>query len=210
MRYKIVLYNAGKRIKCLGTFDKYSEANEFYQLNLVPKNIFFPKISDWRGRQTDFELVLLGPPEGQNIDHIRDEIGRKVALTAPDGYTIKKISEYFVEETFLHKNTGQKLQFKDLVKRFVLGKPGTKLFHSIKNKLVIEYADIDDLDLFTLKNQSDAVRLNNIIRDFCMNAGIETNLYFPNMEKDLRIMVYKMCEDRLGLSRRYMTRESTR
>jgi hypothetical protein len=210
MRYKIVLYNAGKRVKCFGTFDKYSEANRIYQLNLATNKVLFPKLSAWGGKETDFELLLLGPPEGKHIDHTRDEYGRRIALKASEGHTIKKLSPYLIEETFVWKNKKKKVQFKDLVRECIVKKSGIKTFHTVKNKLVIEYLSNDQLDVFVLKTQDDAVRLNDTIREFCHANEIHSNMYFAYLSAEARKLMYDLVEDRLGIPRKYMSRESTR
>lgn len=203
------MYNAGKRLKTFGSCHKYSEAKELYEKNLVPK-VLFPKLFSWDGRKTDFELVLLGPPEGKHIDHTRDEEGRHVTLKAPGNYTIKRVEEYQVEETFLHKNTNKKYQFKQFAKRFVLNKKGAKVFHVINNKVLLEHFNNEELEVFTLKNNDDAERLVETIKAFCFMNGITDNLYFSVNGKTLRVALYNLIESRTGITKEYMIREATR
>ena len=177
---------------------------------LSENKILFPKFSNFLHIDTDYELVLVGPAEGKHIGRRRDEMGRNVTLKAPKGWTLKKIEYYMIEDTFKHKNTDKKYQFKEFVKDFVIGKQGTKAFYSIKNKLVISYFDSDDIDVMVLKTMADAVRLNDTIKEFCNANDIRNNMFFPIVDQYGRLDIYDAVEEKLGIPRNYMTRESTR
>ena len=177
---------------------------------LANNKILFPKFSNFLHIDTDFELVLVGPAEGKHIANRRDEYGRNITLKAPKGCSLKKIEYYMIEDTFTHKNTGRRYQFKELIKVFVLGKEGTKAFYSVKNKLVISYFESDHIDVFVLRCMDDAVRLNDTVKEFCMANEIYSNMFFPIVDRWGRMDIYDAVEEQLGIPKNYMSRESTR
>ena len=207
--YKIILYNSGNRIKIEGEFDTYGEAVVKYNKLLEENKVFFPKKYMWNGVKTDFELVLTGPKKSKKIDFFRNELGGLVEVTTKGDFVVKKISEYEVEEEFRHKNTNEKIQFKDLIK-LLMKSDSTKVVTSLNNKLVVEYYENDDVDLFVLKNNSDCVRLNNLVKDFVYNNGLGNFLFFDDPSKDNKIRLYDKIVEQLGVDRWYLIRLSTR
>lgn len=207
--YNIILYNSGKRIKLFKSFEKYGEAIRNYNQLLEENQVFFPKKNMWNGVKSDYELVLTGPKESKKIEYVRDDFGKLITIVPKGDFIIKQINIYEIEETFIHKNTGDKYNFKSLTKKFLVNS-STKIITSLNNKLVIEYFENENIDLFILKNNDDSIRLNKLIKDFSI-ANKQSNYMFfeePNYENKLRL--YDKLENKLGLDRDYIIRITTR
>jgi hypothetical protein len=167
-------------------------------------------LTDLKGEKTDFELVLLGPPEGKNINHVRDELGRKITLKTSGNYTLKRIEPYYVEETFKHKNSETYYEFKEFAKTFLLKDEAPKVFMAITNKMVMEYMDSEEVHLFILKTEDDATRLIESVQEFCYSGGIHDHLFFPYTSIETRKQIYDKLEKSLGVTRSYLQKVSTR
>lgn len=207
--YKILLYNAGKRIKVLDSTRTYSESLSSYKEILKGNKVFFPKEYDWLGDETDYELVLTGPKTGKSIEHFRNDMGALVKVNTSGDFVIKKINPYYIEEEFKHKNTDLKYNFRGLVKDFLLG-DNTMVVISINNKLVIEYFENESIDVFVLKNRSDSQRLNEVIKDFSYSNNLNNFIFFNDPTADTIKRIYDSLETNYGISRRWMSRVTTR
>lgn len=208
--YKILLYNKGKRVSVLGTADNYSNAIKVYGEILKGNKCFFPKMYNWLGHETDYEIVLTGPKTGTSINHFRNDMGALVKVKPKGDFVIKKINPYCVEEEFKHKNSDTKHTFKSLVKNFLVNNDNTKVILSINNKLVIQYFENDDLDVFVLKNREDSQRLNDTIRNFSYSNGLINFIFFKDPTIDTIRPIYDSLEANYGISREWMSRVSTR
>ena len=207
--YKIVLYNSGKRVKIVGSARTYSESLKLYKDALDTNGSYFPKEYDWLGNETDYELVLTGPKNGTSIKHFRNAMGALVKVKTDGDFIIKKIRPYTIEEKFKHKNSGVLYDFKGIVKKFLLGNE-TKVVISINNKLVIEYFEDESIDVFVLKNSSDSQRLNDTIKNFSYSNNLNNFIFFNDPTHETIRRVYDSLEDNHGISRRWMSRVSTR
>lgn len=207
--YKIVLYNNGKRIKTFERFKKYGDSIRKYNQLLAENQIFFPRETMWNGVPSDYELVLTGPKESKKIEYIRDEFGKMISIVTKGDFIIKQINSYQVEEVITHKNTNKRYYFKDFVKKFLMTSM-TVVITTINNKLVLEYFDNENIDLFVVKNNEDSMRLNQLIKDFC-NANKKTNfMFFDDPNKDNKFRLYDKIQEQLGLDRHYLIRITTR
>jgi hypothetical protein len=208
--YKILLYNNGKRVKVIDQIATYNESVKVYNQIFEANVCFFPKEYDWLGKETDYELVLIGPKTGTSINHFRNEMGALVKVKPKGDFVIKKIKPYPIEEVFKHKNTDEKHTFRSFVKKFLVNNDNTRVILSMSNKLIIEYFENEQLDVFVLKNQSDSVRLNETIKVFTQTNGLTNFIFFDDPTLDTIKRVYDALEANYGISREWMARTSTR
>lgn len=207
--YKIVLYNNGKRIKTFERFKKYGDSIRKYNQLLEENQVFFPKRSMWDGVKSDYELVLIGPKESKKIEYVRDEFGKLINIVPKGEFSIKQINPYDVEDVITHKNTNKRYVFKEFVKTFLMT-PLTVVVTTINNKLVLEYFENENIDLFVVKNNADSMRLNELIKDFC-NANKKMNfMFFDDPSKDNKVRLYDKIQEQMGLDRHYLIRITTR
>jgi L-cysteine desulfidase len=182
--YKILLYNNGKRVNVLDRVDNYSNAVKIYNQIVKDNKCYFPKNYNW--------------------------LGALVKVIPKGNFVIKKITPYCIEETFKHKNTDTKHTFRTLVKNFLVNNTNTRVILSINNKLVIQYFENDDLDVFVLKNREDSQRLNETIREFSYANGLTNFIFFNDPTIDTIRPIYDSLEANYGISREWMSRVSTR
>ena len=185
----------------------YNESVKVFNQILEANVCFFPKEYNWLGKETDYELVLIGPKTGTSINHFRNEMGALVKVKPKGDFVIKKIKPYPIEEVFKHKNSDEKHTFKSLVKKFLVNNDNTRVIFSMSNKLIIEYFENEQLDVFVLKNQSDSIRLDETITQ---TNGLTNFIFFDDPTMDTIKRVYDTLEANYGISREWMARTSTR
>lgn len=208
--YKIILYNNGKKIKTFAVAKTYNESVKVYNEILKENKYFFPKEYDWLGKEVDYELVLVGPKSGTSIKHFRDGMGALVKVKPKGDFVIKKVNPYYIEEEFKHKNKDEKHTFRTFVKNFLVKDNTTKVILSINNKLVIEYFENENIDVFVLKNRSDSQRLNETIKEFSHANNLPNFIFFTDPTLDTVKRIYDHIEANYGISREWMSRVSTR
>lgn len=208
-RYKVILFENGKRLKTFATFQLYPEAKHYYTKKIQENQIFFPKLTMACGGEFNYEIAILGTV-GRKLKYIKDEfdVAIPINFTSNDGYFIKDLEPYYIEEKFKHRNKGDMVEFLDLIKRAIVNNLNTKIVYTALNKLVI----IDDIketvNLFVLKDKNDCVRLSDTLKQFCIENGIGYVLFF-NDNYD-RVWLNDLIVEKLGVNRRYLMKVTTR
>jgi hypothetical protein len=207
--YKIIIYNNGKRVKVIKKYNTYTNAIKKYKELLDSNVVYFPKQTLWNGVKTDYELVLTAPIKNKAKEYFRNEMGALVKIKTKGDFVIKKISSYKIEEVFKNKITDKKMTFKDLVKHFTKKRNLTCVLQVINNKLVVEYFENEDIDMFILKNCDNAYNLCETIKEFNQINNITNFIYFQEPAMDSRIRIYDILEEKYNISRVYMHKIST-
>jgi hypothetical protein len=207
--YKIIIYNNGKRVKVIKKYNTYTNAIKKYKELLDSNIVYFPKQTLWNGVKTDYELVLTAPIKNKAKEYFRNEMGALVKIKTKGDFVIKKISSYKIEEVFKNKITDKKMTFKDLVKHFARKRNLTCVLQVINNKLVVEYFENEDIDMFILKDCDNAYNLCETIKEFNQINNITNFIYFQEPTMDSRIRIYDILEEKYNISRVYMHKIST-
>jgi hypothetical protein len=76
--YKIILYNNGKRVKTIRSYQLYTNAIKKYRDLLKENKTYFPKEYLWNGTKTDYELVLTAPPKNKAMEFFRNEFATPI------------------------------------------------------------------------------------------------------------------------------------
>ena len=186
--YKIILYNNGKKVKTFRSYNLYSNAIKKYRYLLKANKVFFPKEYLWDGSKTDYELVLVAPPQNKAKEYVRNELGGVIKLIPKGDFTIKQVEKYAVEDSFKKKVDGKKYDFKTLIKKILSNSNLTYTLIVINNKLVIERFEDEVMDVFVLKNKekiSFGVNLNkdviiskNALGNFAVEQAINEYIVF--------------------------------
>lgn len=208
--YKVVIYNKGKRVRVIKEYVYYKNALIKYNKVLEDNIVFFPKESTWDGKKTDYELLLIAPPKNKTIHNIRNEFGALITIKPKGNFSIKKIEPYYVEENFTDRLSGEKLDFKVLIKRLVKNAKYSPVIYVLNNKLYVEYFDHDAIELYVLKNKEDSYRLCDTIRKFVITNHIHGFLFFNNPTLDSKNRIYDLLYNDYGVSKDYMYKVSTR
>jgi hypothetical protein len=96
-----------------------------------------------------------------------------------------------------------------LVKHFAKKRNLTCVLQVINNKLVVEYFENEDIDMFILKDCDNAYNLCETIKEFNQINNITNFIYFQEPAMDSRIRIYDILEEKYNISRVYMHKIST-
>ena len=138
IKYLIVIYKNKKKYKTLHkkTFQKTI-------LRLWDDEVRFIKPRFYieygkRGLPIKYELALLYPKDKTNkIIYIKDDLGRnKVIELMDEKHKIKKIVDYYIEQTVFDLNNRKRLRYFELLAKIKEIKEFTQLF-TLNNKLII-------------------------------------------------------------------------
>jgi hypothetical protein len=211
LKYKVVIYYNQKPKKILYKSRTIYPAREKYRQYLADNNPYFPKKWDWLGKPVKYELLLLGN-WGEVLDKYESPAGvvYTVNRKAKDGFVIKAISPYYIEEKFKYYNKQKMITFKDIIKLMVNEKY-SKMIMSLNNKVLIEIVEKDELHLFILKNRDDAMRLYETIKQFYHLNKISDCLFLmkPPRGCELNELYTRICKQ-VGISRTELKKQSTR
>lgn len=211
LKYKVVIYYNQKPKKILYKSRTIYPAREKYRNYLANNNPHFPKKWDWLGKPVKYELVLLGN-WGEVMERYAAPSGvvYTVNRETKDGFVIKAISPYYIEEKFKYYNQKKMVTFKDIIKLMVNEKY-SKMILPFNNKVLIEIVEKDELHLFILKNQDDAERLYETIKKFYNLNKISDCLFLskPARGAELSAFYARVCEQ-LGIGRLELKKRSTR
>lgn len=208
--YKIVLYNNGKRVKSIKSYQLYGNAIKKYRQLLKDNKVYFPKIALWNGKETDYELVLTAPPTNKPKPFYRDKHGAIKTIKTNGKFIIKQISNYEIEDTFTDKLKNSKLVFKDLIRTLVADNQVTHVIHVINNKIVIERFEDEKMMLLILKNMDAAYLLSETIKSFAKENRLGNFIFFQNPDRGSKSRIYDLLEERYAIKRSYMIRMGTR
>lgn len=211
LQYKVAIYSSQKKRKVLYKSRTIYPARSKYRQFLAENKPFFPKMWDWLGNPVNFELLLLGN-WGESIDKYLAPSGvvYNVANKTKDGFFIKEIQPYKIEESFKYHNANKMVQFKDVIKLMVKEKY-TKTLMTFANKVLIEIYEKDELHLFILKNKFDAQRLYDEIKKFYYANHITDCFFFtaPPLGAELNTLYNRVCE-KLNITHNQLKKISTR
>jgi hypothetical protein len=211
LKYKVVVYVNRKRQKVLYTSRTYYPALRKYKEYLENNNPIFPKMWDWLGNPLSYELVLLGN-WGESLSKYAAPSGvvYSIASKTTDGFLIKEIHPYQIEEKFKYHNANKMVTFKDVVKIMVKEKYTKTIMH-FSNKVLIEVYEKDELHLFIMKNKFDSQRLYSEIKKFYLTNHIVDCFFFTAPERGLELYdLYDRISKKLNISKSQLSKTSTR
>ena len=209
--YKVVVYHNQKPCKTLYKSRTIYPARRKYYEYLANNQIIFPKRWDWLGNPLTYELLLLGNwGEAMEVYKAPSGVVYNVGRKTKDGFLIKDIQPYLIEEKIKYYNQRKMVTFKDVVKIMVREKY-TKTMLTFNNKLLIEIYEKDVLHLFILKNKMDAQRLYDEIKKFYHANNISDCFFFQPPPRGVeQYDFYQRISDKLGISRVELRKISTR
>lgn len=209
LQYKVVIYRNQKQQKILYKSRTIYPARKKYFKYLDDNKTHFPVMWDWLGKPVTYELLLLGN-WGEQMDTYKAPSGVVYSVATKDGFLIKEINPYYIEEKFKYFNAKKLVTFKDVIKLMVKEKH-TKTIIAFNNKLLVEIFEKDELHLFILKNKYDSERLYGAVKKFYYENHLGDCFFFvkPDRGADL-LAFYDRIADRLGYPRQLLRRVATR
>jgi hypothetical protein len=154
MNYFVVLFKNKQKKKIINKFKTYDKAKGFYdKLIKESEEVFFEKKTE-NGQECEFELALM-VKNSENYEkiYIKDNLGRAIKVQTDDtDLTIKFISEYKIEESFIDYKTKEKIDFSKFKRKYLNG-VGVKLISKLNNKIIVQQDE--NINLFTFKSEND-------------------------------------------------------
>lgn len=207
MNYLIVVFKNKLKQKIIKKFKTSKRASDFYD-DLVKKNddvIFETKHEN--GNYVEYEVALL-EKKGNTLFPIytKDEFGRNVKLEFEDeDYNIIKISTYKVHEQIYDYQTKNRISVETFINKY-LSKTGVKLVSKLNNKVVVQ--NEDNVNLFTMKNESDAQRLIESLTQRFVKLKRGDCMFVLDVSSPQRKYLYKLLTEK-GYSIDYLYRKET-
>jgi len=204
--YLIVLFKNKEKKKIINKFKTYKRANSFYKEQLKQSDSIIFHRDYENGVKCDYELAIVGLGESNDEIYIKDDLGRQSKVEVDvDGFYIRKISPFRVEEKILDYQTKKKITTSQLIRRY-LKKEGMKMVSKLNNKIVIQ--NDDDFKLFTLKTIFDADKFIDVVSQHFREIGRGDCMFVKDISTTQRKDLYELLSKK-GFPKRYLTRLST-
>jgi hypothetical protein len=162
--YLIVLFKNKKKRKIINSYATEMNAKKKFDGIIKNNKIVFEKVIE-NATPVEYELGLLTNTSNvQKSLYITDEFGRNnpVNLEDPD-YVFLDLKKYYVEEKVFDWQTQNKISFDRLISDYCTNTDLKNIF-TLHNKICIQLDS--DVNLFSLKDKSDAERLLNSLEDY--------------------------------------------
>lgn len=207
MNYLIVLFKNKVKQRIIKKFKTSKNASDFYS-SLVEKNqdvIFETKHEN--GKPVDYELALL-EKKGNTLFPIytKDEFGRNIRINFEDSdYNIVKINPYKEPELIQDYQTKNKININTFINKY-LSKDGIKLVSKLNNKIIVQNEEV--INLFTLKNESDAHRLIENLTERFVRLKRGDCMFVLDISSPQRKYLYTLLKEK-GFNLDYLYRKET-
>lgn len=205
-KYLIVLFKNKQRYKIINKFKTYNKALCFFEKKLnLSKDVIFD-IKTENGKNVDYEIGLLELSNSKNMLFTLDEIGRNVSMSLDDpDYSMIKIDSYKLPEKIYCISTKKRLEIDEFIKKY-LPKSSYRLVSKLNNKIIVQ--DDEEINLFSLKSNSDASRLLDSLERFMINNNRNSCLIVKDSSIEQKKYLYKVLSDK-GIDKKMLYRAST-
>jgi hypothetical protein len=207
MKYLIVLFKNKERKKIIKKFKTYDRAKKYYD-NLLEqsKTIIFDKQIE-NGKLSHFEVGLVDTnPENFDLYFVKDNMGRQIKVDVKDSdYRIMSISGYSVEELVFDLQKDKKIKVIDFIRNYIK-KDGIKLVSKLNNKVIVQ--NNDDINIFSLKSESDCSRFLNSLSDYMLKNKRFDVIIIPDDSNNQKKYLYNLLDSK-GISKSFLYRKST-
>ncbi len=207
MNYLIVLFKNKVKQRIIKKYKTSKKASDFYS-SLVEKNqdvIFETKHEN--GKPVEYELALL-EKKGNTLFPIytKDEFGRNIRIDFEDSdYNIVKINSYKEPELIQDYQTKNKININTFINKY-LSKDGFKLVSKLNNKIIVQNEEV--VNLFTLKNESDAHRLIENLTERFVRLKRGDCMFVLDISSPQRKYLYTLLKEK-GFNLDYLYRKET-
>lgn len=207
MNYLIVLFKNKVKQRIIKKYKTSKKAFDFYS-SLVEKNqdvIFETKHEN--GKPVEYELALL-EKKGNTLFPIytKDEFGRNIRIDFEDSdYNIVKINSYKEPELIQDYQTKNKININTFINKY-LSKDGFKLVSKLNNKIIVQNEEV--VNLFTLKNESDAHRLIENLTERFVRLKRGDCMFVLDVSSPQRKYLYTLLKEK-GFNLDYLYRKET-
>ena len=207
MNYLIVVFKNKLKQKIIKKFKTSKRATDFYESILEKNDDIIFETKHENGNYVEYEIALL-EKKGNTLFPIytKDEFGRNVKLEFDDDeYNIVKIGGYKVPEQILDYQTKNRINIETFINKY-LSKTGVKLVSKLNNKIVVQ--NEDEVNMFTMKNESDAQRLIENLTQRFVKLKRGDCMFVLDVSSPQRKYLYKLLIDK-GYDVNYLYRKET-
>jgi hypothetical protein len=207
MNYLIVVFKNKLKQKIIKKFKTSKRATDFYKSILEKNDDIIFETKHENGKYVEYEIALL-EKKGNTLFPIytKDEFGRNVKLEFDDDeYNIVKISGYKVPEQILDYQTKNRISIETFINKY-LSKTGVKLVSKLNNKIVVQ--NEDEVNMFTMKNESDAQRLIENLTQRFVKLKRGDCMFVLDVSSPQRKYLYKLLTEK-GYDVNYLYRKET-
>jgi hypothetical protein len=207
MNYLIVVFKNKLKQKIIKKFKTSKRATDFYESILGKNDDIIFETKHENGKYVEYEIALL-EKKGNTLFPIytKDEFGRNVKLEFDDDeYNIVKIGGYKVPEQILDYQTKNRINIETFINKY-LSKTGVKLVSKLNNKIVVQ--NEDEVNMFTMKNESDAQRLIENLTQRFVKLKRGDCMFVLDVSSPQRKYLYKLLTEK-GYDVNYLYRKET-
>lgn len=205
--YLIVLFKNKRRKRIIKKFITLKKAKPFYK-NLLgdSEQVIFP-VEIEGGKECKYELGIVEMSSKQLIPiYMTDEFGRSVKVKLEDeNMTLFEISPYKKEELIHDNQTNKKINSKQLIKSYFKGN-SLKMLYCLNNRIILQ--EDEKINLFTTKNESEAIRLVECLSIFFFKNKRSDCLFVKDTSTPQKKYLYNLLESK-GISRKILYRKFT-
>jgi hypothetical protein len=191
--FTIVLFKNKKKKKIIkGYMSEKNALNKFN--NLVNNNNIEFEVLFENSERCNYEIALLSKIDNYQIPLYKmDEIGRNnsVFIEGDSDYTIKKISDYKIEEMIFDWVTNKRITFNEFIEKYCSSKE-LKLFSKLHNKVVLQKDEV--FNIFSLKNEEDSERFLQTLESYFYKNGRTDSIFVRDESIVQRKWLYKILE----------------
>jgi hypothetical protein len=207
MNYLIVVFKNKLKQKIIKKFKTSKRASDFYKSILEKNDDIIFETKHENGKYVEYEIALL-EKKGNTLFPIytKDEFGRNVKLEFDDDeYNIVKIGSYKVPEQILDYQTKNRISVETFINKY-LSKTGVKLVSKLNNKIIVQ--NEDEVNMFTMKNESDAQRLIENLTQRFVKLKRGDCMFVLDVSSPQRKYLYKLLTEK-GYDVNYLYRKET-
>jgi len=205
--YIVVLFKNKKKKKIIKGYVTEKNALIKYN-NLIKNNTVEFEVLYENSEPCKYEIALLSRVDDFQIPLYKmDEIGRNNSVFLEDNndFTIKKISNYKIEE-FIHDwSTGNRISFSNFIKKYCPTK-NVKVISKLHNKIVVQ--NDETFNLFSLKNEEDSERFLQTLESYFFKNGRNDSIFVRDESTINRKWMYDILEKN-GYDRKKLYRQKT-
>jgi hypothetical protein len=205
--YTIVLFKNKTKKKIIKKFKTYKRCKKFFDDLLdANKSVIFD-VETENGKVCNYEIALVEKSSVNAQSYfVRDDFGRtiKVEMADPD-FTILQISQFKKEEMLYDIKNSKRISVSSFLKKY-LPKVGVKLVSKINHKIAVQ--NDEQVNLFSLKSESDCNRFMDLLSNHLMNEGRIDTILVKDSSKEQKKYLYNLLESN-GYSKSVLYRRFT-
>jgi len=203
----VALFKNKTKKRIIKKFVTYKKAKSFFtKLRNESDNVIFSKEVE-NGKECKFELGLVELSNKQLFPiYMTDEMGRNVKVKLDDDdMTLVEIMPYKTEELLYDIQTGEKLDTRNLIKKYIKG-DGVKMISTLHNKIIIQQDE--KFSMFSLKNEHESGRFIDCLTSHFFKIKRMDCIFVKDYSSAQRKYLFELLE-KFGVDKKVLYRKFT-